>query len=55
MDYISNFFNSPFFTSILQGLSTGIGVTLGAWIVTHNLKFFEGIWKKIKGDDKDKC
>lgn len=47
MDLFFQFFNSPFFTSMLQGLSTGIGVTLGAWIVTHNTKYFEKLWIKI--------
>lgn len=53
-EFIYGFFNSPFFTSILTGLSTGIGVTTGAWLVTHNIKFFERIWKKLDSG-KEKC
>jgi hypothetical protein len=42
------FFNSPFFTSLLQGFSTGAGITLGAWMIQHNIiKRIETIEKKI--------
>jgi hypothetical protein len=33
---IYEFFNSPFFNSILTGVSVGIGSTIGAWMIKHH-------------------
>ena len=46
-EFIS-FFNSPFFTSLLTGMSIGIGTTFGAWLINHGvIKRIENLEKKI--------
>jgi hypothetical protein len=48
LNEIISFFNSPFFTSLLTGLSIGIGTTFGAWLINHGvIKRIEFLEKKI--------
>jgi hypothetical protein len=46
---ILSFFNSPFFTSLMGGFSTGMGITLGAWMINHNvIKRVETLETKVR-------
>jgi len=45
---IYDFFNSPFFNSILTGVSVGIGSTIGAWMIKHHiLDRIENLEKRV--------
>ena len=54
MSIYIEFFNSPFFTSLMTGFSIGMGTTLGAWLINHNvIKRIENLEKRI--GEKLKC